>query len=362
MNKINLYTNSNLDLLRERQDPLADKAVEALVGQREWVEQINSWESIPSELPVEFPAALRNFFDFYESIGSTLQVPKLKLAQDFFSKNGVAYLSMLSFYSLPYTYAFANGAQVLASSKRIIDDVGKRLAETGLFLMEVFRPGAFYEDNKVYLTLAKVRLIHAFSRYFIHHFHPNWDSSWGKPVNQEDMLGTNLAFSLLVIRGMRKMGAAVKREEVDAIMAYWERVGYCLGILVDYWPDDAKSSFLLEKTIRDRQMKSSEAGKLLVNSLMGHFTEKLNNPVVVPFLEDVLVYFIGPQAAVALGLKKRPYIPSSVLSLLLQTNSFNLGQSPKTYKQLRYFFEVEGKKQFGVELSLNLPQVPAQTR
>ncbi len=355
MSKINLYTHQHLDALREQQDTLADQAVQAILVQKKWVEIINGWKVIPQTLPSEFPLPLKYFFNFYLAQKYDCDPPVCKKAQSFFSEFGLSYLSMLSFYSLPYTYAFANGAQVLASSRRIIDDVGKRLAETGLFLMEVFRPRVFYEKKEVLLTISKVRLIHAFSRYFVSRFHPSWKQSWGRPVNQEDMLGTNLAFSLLVIRGMRKMGTRIAKSEVDALMAYWRMVGYYLGLEVEYWPENAKESFLLEKTIRDRQMKGSEAGRLLINSLMGHFQEQLNNPIVLPFLEDVISFFIGPQAAKALGLKLKPSFPSSIIPVILQSNSFEIGKRPSSYKELRYFFESEGRKQFKGGLSLNLP-------
>ncbi len=343
--------------MREKQDPLADQAVNALVGQNKWVDVINGWTTIPETFPSDFPISLTSFFSFYTDSKYVYDPLVCKRAQTFFSKNGMAYLSMLSFYSLPYTYAFANGAQVLASSRRIIEDVGKRLAETGFFLMEVFQPGAFFEKEGVLLTVAKVRLIHAISRYFVLHFHPNWNSCWGRPVNQEDMLGTNLAFSLLVIRGMRKLGNSIDKKDVDALMGYWKMIGYYLGLEVEYWPEDAKESFLLEKTIRDRQMKGSMAGRLLIKSLMDHFEQQLNNPVVLPFMEDIMSYFIGTQAAKALGLKLLPTIPSSILSLILQSNSFNIGKRPANYKELRYFFESEGRKQFEGEISLQLPHV-----
>ena len=82
---------------------------------------------------------------------------------------------MLGFYSLPYCYAFADGAQVLVRSKRITDEVGMRLSETALFLLDCFVPGTFIHENKSLLTIAKVRLIHAFSRYFVSKYAKDWN-------------------------------------------------------------------------------------------------------------------------------------------------------------------------------------------
>lgn len=116
----------------------------------------------------------------------------LKNGQRFFAENGQLYTAMLGLYSLPYCYAFADGAEVLVRSKRIIDSIGERLGETGSFVMEIFKPGAFTSERSAFLVCAKVRLIHAFSRYFISHYAKDWDNAYGKPVNQETCSGPTL--------------------------------------------------------------------------------------------------------------------------------------------------------------------------
>jgi len=206
VDKLKLYTNQNFDQLRQRQDPLADQVVEDLIANPNLIDVINSWDLIPDQLSPDFSPRVRNFLQFYFDKQSLEEISVLQNGQDYFAKNGDIYLGLLGFYSLPYCYAFGDGAEVLVRSKRIVQDIGKRLAETGVFVMDIFRPNAFISDSRAYLTCAKVRLIHAFSRFFIQKYARDWDPKFGKAINQEDMLGTNLAFSLIVLRGMIKMG------------------------------------------------------------------------------------------------------------------------------------------------------------
>ncbi|MFT6895359.1 MAG: hypothetical protein ACI8YP_003610, partial [Algoriphagus sp.] len=151
------------------QDPLADQLISQLIKNPELISIINSWSEIPLQISDSFSQEFQEFFNFYLSLE---ELPELilKRGQELFNQKGDLYLAMLGFYSLPYSYAFGDGAEVLVRSKRILDDIGQRLGETGTFIMDIFEPGAFMSKKKAYLTCAKVRLIHAFSRYFISHY------------------------------------------------------------------------------------------------------------------------------------------------------------------------------------------------
>ena len=273
MEKLQFYTNSVFDQLRKRQDNLADQAVFSLVQNPSLITEINSWNVIPEDLPKDFPTELKAFFTFYLDKAQEYDESDLRSAQDFFEEKGDLYLAMLGFYALPYCYAFADGAQVLVRSNRILDQIGERLGETASFVLEIFRPGAFSVEDQAYLVCAKVRLIHALSRYFILTYAKDWELAFGQPVNQEDMLGTNLAFSHIVLRGLAKMGAAPLEKEYESVLSYWKWIGELMGIETQFWPTTTKEAFELDKLIRKRHLKSSEAGQRLVKGLL-HFYQK----------------------------------------------------------------------------------------
>lgn len=279
MQLLSHYTNANFDQLRLKKDLLADQAVQVLVSNPQFAKEINSWESIPSTLPANFPEELKRYFNFYLSKEKEFMDGEHQLAQAYFERNGDLYLAMLGFYSLPYCYAFADGAQVLVRSQRILDQIGERLGETTRFVLDIFKPGAFRNQDAAYLTCAKVRLIHAYSRYFIRLHAKDWDPAFGEPINQEDLLGTNLAFSHIVLRGMTKMGLPPNPKEHQALLRYWKWIGELMGVETSLWPTTSKEAFELDRLIRKRQLKASEAGKKLARALLEFYQNNIPDPV-----------------------------------------------------------------------------------
>lgn len=356
MGKLSLYTNKNLDVLRSGGDRLADQAIGFLVNQPDWCEKINSWKVLPTvEESVDFPKELKSFIQFFHTQPDFISPEKIKTSQDFFDKEGNLYLSLLGFYSLPYCYAFADGAQVLVRSKRITDEVGMRLSETALFLLDCFVPGTFIEENKSLLTIAKVRLIHAFSRYFVSKYAKDWNPDWGLPINQEDMIGTNLAFSLLVMRGMEKLNRFPGLETHEAVLHYWKVIGHYLGIDIAYWPETAKESFELEKLIRKRHVRPSEAGNTLIRSLLGFYEKSIPDAALSSLSETLVAYFVGKEVAGVLGIKEKAKLPKSVNALVLDFNFLKQSGGNPSYLKTRTQFLEQSKNQFGKELRLNIP-------
>lgn len=357
MQKLKLYTNSFFDELRKREDPLADEAVVALVQNPLWIQQVNQWHVIPDQLPDDFSDEVKAFFEFYLLKSQTANPIVLAAGQTFFDQKGDLYLSLLGFYSLPYCYAFADGAEVLVRSNRIVDQIGERLGETGSFVMEIFRPGAFFESKEAYLTCAKVRLIHAFSRFFIHRYATDWDEAFGKPVNQEDMLGTNLAFSFIVLRGLTKMGFAPTEKQQKEVLSYWKWVGELMGIGTDFWPDTPKEAYELDKLIRRRHLRPSQAGQKLIQSLVRFYKESIPEPLLQSQINGILSFFLGKEASEALQLGEAIPVSGDLLGMIFTFWGWKNYGGKKDYATIRYNLEKQQKDRFGRILSIRLPEL-----
>jgi ER-bound oxygenase mpaB/B'/Rubber oxygenase, catalytic domain len=357
VSKLNLYQNSYLSDLRQIQDDPADQAVRVLVENPHLISLINSWKETPNTLPDDLPVELKNFFDFYQEAKQNIPTEILQQGQALFNQKGDLYLAMLGFYSLPYCYAFADGAQVLVRSKRILESIGERLGETGSFVLEIFRPGAFISSQESYLVCAKVRLIHAFSRFFVEKYARDWNPDFGKPINQEDMIGTNLAFSLIVLRGWRKLGFKVSTEETTLIMRYWKWVGELMGINPDFWPDNSKEAFELEKLIRQRHLKRSEAGLKLIGALKNFYQNTIPDPILSSQTESILAFFLGKEASKALDLKSTISIQGDLLGLVFKLSGWKNSGSAKGYSGFARQMKNSQMEQFGKELKINLPEL-----
>ncbi|MBN3582055.1 DUF2236 domain-containing protein [Algoriphagus aestuarii] len=356
MSKIKLYQNENFDLLRNQEDPLADQAVNELISRPEILSQINQWSLIPSIFPQNYPQSIQDFFLEYTYELSEQEREILIKGQSFFNKQGDIYLAMLGFYSLPYCYAFANGAEVLVRSTRIVNESGKRLGETAKFLLEVFRPGAFLDSREAFFICAKIRLIHAFSRYFIHHYSKDWNPNFGKPINQEDMLGKNLAFSLLVLRGMRKIGLSISQQDSEQILGYWKILGKLMGIQTDYWPDTNKEAYELEKLIRQRHMRQSEAGEILIQSLLSYYEQNQKEPFLKGKSESLVSFMIGKEASKALGIQSDSVFTSEIIGAVFQFLGWKNYGEKKSHARFNREFEEAYFQQFGEKVRIQLPE------
>jgi len=356
VSKLKLYNIDHLNDLRKQMDPPADQAVLDLMQHPEIISQINQWDSIPIKLPSHYPESLKSLFKDYNILPTYQEQNILNGGQAFFNERGDIYLAMLGFYSLPYCYAFADGAEVLVRSKRIMEESGKRLGETAKFLLEIFKPGAFVRFNEAFLVCAKIRLIHAFSRYFINHYAKDWKEEYGKPINQEDLLGTNLAFSLLVLRGMRKIGQSISISETELILAYWKYLGKLMGIQESFWPETAKEAFELEKLIRKRQMKNSLAGEKLIQSLLNYYEENQREEFLKGKSESLVAFMIGKEASNALKIKSELPLTSEIMGSIFKFLGWKNYAGNKSHSRFSHEFQKSYFEQFGALPILNLPE------
>lgn len=139
-------------------------------------------------------------------------------------------------------------------------------------------------------------------------------------VNLEDMLGTNLSFSLIVIRGLKKMGIYPRDTEVSAYLYLWKCIGQMLGIPFSLLPQEGKEASILERSIRKRQFRENEDGKKLTDSLVTYYR---GNPFFKNIeVEEVIAEFVGKEVAPMIGLKLKPGLTRFSLDALRLKNFF----------------------------------------
>src|SRR5436190_19317604 len=95
----------------------------------------------------------------------------------------------------------------------------RRLLETSQMVINVMSEGGLDLNGAGIITVKKVRLYHAAIRYFLLNSGRDsaaWDSEvYGKPINQEEMAGTLMAFSALVINGLTQVGVELTKEQKE---------------------------------------------------------------------------------------------------------------------------------------------------
>jgi hypothetical protein len=312
-------------------DNQADKVVKALfdLGYNPLSnEDYRKYRLNGQAMPESFPEVLS---DYFEQIKRTpLDKEQLKKGAEFFLQFAQPIILCLGLYSLPYCYAAAKGAKVLVSSKRILDNPGKRLQETGDFVLDVHAPDAFEDPGKAFISIAKVRLMHAAIRYHLLQS-KKWDMEDGLPINQMDMAGTNYSFSLIVIRGLRKLGFEISQSQATIYIQFWNQIGNILGLSQELMPDSTKDAFVLEQKIRASEFEYSEEGVALTKALL-NYVDAQETPF--PLKGSVISsYLLGEELTKMLGIKASSQAKNLALPLKLlnkvqstlqpSTNSYN---------------------------------------
>ncbi|HMP99039.1 MAG TPA: oxygenase MpaB family protein, partial [Cyclobacteriaceae bacterium] len=205
--------------------------------------------------------------------------------------------------------------------------------DTANFVIGVSTPGSFEENGLAQREINKTRLIHALARYYL--LKSDWQMDWGLPINQEDMAGTNLAFSYITLMGLRKSGFTLTAKQEEDFIYLWRYIGYQLYIEEILLPDSLHSAFHLTKIIEERNFKPNEEGVLLSRSLIDYYRNAIPDKQVANLMEAQLSFYLGEKVADFLKIKSDPLAMNIIklrMSLQAWQNYFKV-QVP-TYQQM----------------------------
>ena len=347
MTDVYLYSNELLDSKRLLGDPQADEFIRYAFSDAARKQLLQQW--MGGKSGVGHLNSLQNNFPGFSFIYKAKYLPDwaqprlMKTGSAFFARHSEIIMSLLGLLSLPYCYTAANGAMVLYLSELIRKQTTKRLYDTAVFVWEVMGPNAFGDDGNAYEEILKVRMMHAAVRYYTQES-GKWDAAWGLPINQEDMAGTNLSFSLIVIRGLRMLGYSVSQEDQAAFMHIWAVVGYLTGLDKDLIPDNSKTAQQLDAAIKRRQFRVSVHGQQLTQSLTDHILSVNKSKATANDILGLMRYLLGTEIADML-LIKAPDLPAYKLTLIRimnQLKSFKpAGNSSTVYNSAYSAFKMQ---------------------
>ncbi|MGP9690885.1 oxygenase MpaB family protein [Psychrobacter sp. AOP30-A2-5] len=134
------------------------------------------------------------------------------------------------------------------------------------------------------------------------HHNPDgsWNTDyWGLPINQTDMIATHLQFSLLIMRGLRLLGARISTEEAAGILHLWNLASYWMGVDLDRLPKDETACWEWLYTYLSIQQLDFKMGQPLAKALhdlprqlmgednrRGRFVEMVNASVTRTLVGD----------------------------------------------------------------------------
>lgn len=96
----------------------------------------------------------------------------------------------------------------------------------------------------------------------------DWDRGyWGLPINQTDMVATHLQFSLLIMRGLKLLGAKISAEEAEGIMHLWQLASWWMGIELPRIPHRETAAWAWLYTYLATQQLDFDVGRPLAKAL-----------------------------------------------------------------------------------------------
>jgi ER-bound oxygenase mpaB/B'/Rubber oxygenase, catalytic domain len=259
-----------LDGLRRAGDPSADAVIDELAR----TEQIRAVSHalrhlVDNDQPV--PAALpRSLIDWVEAsaeLPAWADRARLDRGCTVVVEHGPQVCVALATASLVYCYAGYPGVKVLTFSRRLDHDAVRRVGETAQFVLAVMAPGSLGAGGRAIRKVQKVRLLHAAIRHLVS-ASGRWDEAAdGIPLCQEDLAGTLMSFSWIVIDSLRKLGVRVEDQEAEDYHYRWRVIGQMLGIDPAVIPTDLDGARELTGTIAQHNHRRSPEGIEMTRAL-----------------------------------------------------------------------------------------------
>lgn len=318
-NKSNI-TESFLASKRSKTDPLADEVVADIIssGSEEIVNKVffklvsnDSYSPDQfTDLPKEVADTVINYFDRTSSLPSWANQKLIDEGQSVFGLYGPEISMILNVKALPLCYACGNGAKVLFMTGRLsdhngdIDPLARRLMETAQMIMNTMSPGGLGNKGNGIVTIQKVRLIHASIRYFLKNVKFNkagWDSEkFGEPINQEDMAGTLMSFSALMVKGLEQLSIELTDQQQQGYMHTWRVIGHLMGLEEDLLPNTYDEGWHLGVAIMKHQAERTEDGIELTKSCI-NFLKYITPGNLFDNVPEYMIWYFAQDVSEATG-------------------------------------------------------------
>ena len=270
------WTIDFLENKRNLTDDFADKTVNKTMARKDRGHTNQMFDLIVKDsdrLPDEAPTELKEYFAKTAILPEWADRDLIAFGQQIYIRHGIWISLLLSYKSLPECYACAKGAEVLHKTARLNEHHGsfetysRRIAETAQFVMFAMSPGGLSPAKQGLVAAQKVRLIHGVIRYYLRQ--QNWDlDKFDQPVNQEDMAGTLMSFSALILQGLEQLEIKLEPVEKEAYFHCWRVIGHIVGLDDNLIPDNAADGLKLGTTILDHQIAKSTQGSSLMKALL----------------------------------------------------------------------------------------------
>lgn len=272
------------------------------------------------------PDELERFFASIDRVPEWVDFARIDRGARVYQRVGPATLLILSAWSLMNGYHCGPAVKPLAFTRQLESMAPRRLAETGRFITEVSQVGGLQRHARGLETAVRVRLMHAHVRAALSRASAWRTDDWGVPINQGDMLGTVVEFSLLWLRGAEMMGFQLEPEEREDVLHLWRYAGSLMGVeeqllsFIDSIESGVRTSemlFLVQPGPDGDSLALAAALRDVPRQIARTRFEHIVAPLIERYHDGLTWAFNGEEIAGALGIPNAVWRHSLVPTRLL---------------------------------------------
>ncbi|NHB59359.1 DUF2236 domain-containing protein [Acinetobacter sp. 194] len=311
-------------------------------------------EHLPHTIP-----ELENFFKLVETPPEWLDPQQIQTAIQFSHRLGANSTFVLRDLALMTGYQYPGFNQPLILTGALKQYAGKRLAETHKWWLDITKEHGFDRFNDGFTSTIFVRFIHALVRYQLKKSN-DWDwDTWGMPINQYDQAMTNIAFSGVLLLGLRGIGIFPNKTEVNAMLHFWKYAGWLMGVEEKWLIEKESEGWKLLQWMNYAHPTTDESSRALAISLSKEPFEReykyfntLQQKKAYQNHLHMTQFFLGRKKMRNLGLKPRTL---AWYPLYLMAKNSVIYTSAKGFKPLDRYLQKRGRAQqeFALELYKN---------
>jgi hypothetical protein len=152
---------------------------------------------------------------------------------------------------------------------------------------------------------------------------PLWPLEWGKPINQEDLAGTLLTFTVVVFDALERLGVRLTADERAAYMHTWRVIGHFMGIMEEMLPRDEADARRLWVAEERRQLyRTSGEGRHMAAALVAAFGQLAPGRAFGFVGRGLVRYLSGARVCDAVGVRRLPWGSHAVFAGYMRLNRF----------------------------------------
>lgn len=260
-------------------DPLADRLAKKFdeIGMQRAMPMLSA--ALQGDLPADAPNELGEFIAETKQDPAWLNRSLLEEGAKLSQRSGPLGEYVLSCVSLMGGYRSAAANKPIAFTGQLEYMAPRRLAETAKFGYDVTRTGAMAHGAPGFNAALRVRLMHAHVRLMLDRSAKWRHADWGLPINQADMIATNILFSSVYLTGLRILGLQISDRESQGVMHLWRYIGWLMGIDEALLPENEEQGMRMAWLAGVTQPGADADSRLLGQALMNVPLERAETPV-----------------------------------------------------------------------------------